>query len=379
MKPLRNAPACHLKAWQRAARAVDSLIPTPGRDAHPRCGRNPKMDMLVCELCGSNAFTRRDEFYECDYCRTKYTAQDAQKVPNLLALANAAYEGENFPEAYEYANRALEIDAQNAAAWYLKGKAAGWLSTTMDVRLDEMLSAFRRAEDLTPEGEREQLRRDASLVLNDVAVTVYSLSIAQTREFVQVDGTWVAHILRCDEIVSTLEIAYEWGGSRSPLDNIVVVACELIQGIRFTSEKGVSSVVFLQPGYEAKIRSLIEATAVKLRTFDPSYATPVPHAQKPAGPCFVVTATMGSETAFPVVTLRAFRDEILTTWGPGREFVRWYARHGPTLANLIRDSITLRALTFVIVVAPSAAVAWLTLRLRRRHHRLSSTRLGSDE
>jgi len=91
---------------------------------------------MVCELCGSNAFTRDDEgLYACDYCRTKYTAEQAKSmlvegVVSLDRTAEAAAavrlgrrlaERSWGPEVKAQAKRALELDPENGAAWQLLG------------------------------------------------------------------------------------------------------------------------------------------------------------------------------------------------------------------------------------------------------------------
>jgi hypothetical protein len=333
---------------------------------------------MVCELCGSNDFTKDGEMFVCDYCRTKYTVAEAQKMlvegtvrvdrsheaGNLITLASAALDNGNPAEAYEYASKALEIAPDNATAWLIKGKAAGWSSTLANFRIGEMLGAFRSAEKLSPESTRDALRRDCADVLNQVSVAIHNLSWEQTQQFIQLDNTWPEHISRCEQVVPALQVAHEWGGGRQPLDNIIVVASNLIQGIKFTQFDGTAAVRFLTPDYERKVQTLIDTTAAELRELDGTYTAPKPVAQKADG-CFVVTATMGRESALPVVTLRAFRDQILTRYSGGRRFIGWYYKNGPQLAGVISNSQVLRAMSLVFVVLPSTALAWTVLKVRK--------------
>ncbi len=335
------------------------------------------MRKMVCELCGSNEFTKDGEMFVCDYCRTKYTVARAQKMlvegtvridrthetANLITLASAALENGNSAEAYAYANKVLEIAPENATAWAIKGKAAGWSSTLTNFRVGEMLGAFRSAENLSPEGERESLRRDCADVLNRVSVAIHNLSWEHTQQFIQVDGAWAEHISRCEQVIPALQAAYEWGGAREPLDNIIVVASNLIEGIKYTQFDGTPAVRFLTPDYERKMQSLIDTTAAQLRRVDGSYTAPKPVAQQPDG-CFVVTATMGRESALPVVTLRAFRTQVLTRSSGGRRFIRWYYENGPQMAGVISQAQALRAISLVLVVLPATALAWVVLKIR---------------
>jgi len=100
----------------------------------------------------------------------------SNEATSLLNLAKAALYSGNHNEAYSYANRALEIDHQLSQAWQYKGEAAGWLSTMSDFRTQEMLSAFKTAWDLCPEGERVELRLYCASAINRIAVWYYNAS-----------------------------------------------------------------------------------------------------------------------------------------------------------------------------------------------------------
>lgn len=350
------------------------------RDVGRRGKGAARVKQIVCELCGSNDFTKDGDLFVCDFCRTKYSSVDVQKMMvegtvevagtvrvdrtsethNLIALATAALDNSNPNEAYDYANRALELDSGNADAWVGKGRAAGWSSTIDNFRVPEMLGAFRRAEELTPPDEREMLRQECADTLTQVAIAVFNLSWTHTNAYVGVDGVWAAHITRCTQIVTVLQVAYEWGDERKPLDAIISVVSNLIQGIKFKAPNGASRSVFLQPAYQQQMQELLAKTATDIRKFDPAYQTPQP---KKLSDCFVVTATMGNELAFPVVTLRSFRDRVLADYAGGRRFIQWYELNGPRMADTISQSRLLRALSLVFIVAPSTALAWVLMKV----------------
>ena len=80
------------------------------------------MKKIVCELCGSNDLKKLDGEYECQYCGTKYSVEEAKKlivegkvkidksddIANYIEMANNALNSNNTKEAYEFANKALE-------------------------------------------------------------------------------------------------------------------------------------------------------------------------------------------------------------------------------------------------------------------------------
>jgi len=326
---------------------------------------------LVCELCGSSDFTKdQDDFFICDFCRTKYTSQQAKsmmvegtvkvdrgdEVQNLLKLASSALDSQNPGEAYDYANRALEIDTNNIEAWIAKGKGAGWSSNLQNLRLSEMLAAFRSAEKLTEEDKKGELRTELAETILEVCQAVYQLSLNHSSQFA-IGMTWFEHANRCDQILVYLEVSYEWSGDRKHLDFAIGIATSLVEGMDITTDDGLPGKGFLQPEAEERMRAYIFGLSEKLRKHDSDYVTPAPSSGKPA--CFVVTATMGSETAFAVITLREFRDSVLSKFEVGKRFINWYYKNGPKIAEHVEKSMVLRVVSLVFVVAPAMVVAWI--------------------
>jgi hypothetical protein len=73
-------------------------------------------------------------------------------------------------------------------------------------------------------------------------------------------------------------------------------------------------------------------------------------------PCFVATAAYGTPFAQEISALRRFRDRHLSNNTFGRMFVAAYGNVGPKLANFIRGSESLRAVSRALL-APAVAVA----------------------
>lgn len=119
------------------------------------------MKALSCELCGGNNLVKDDGLFVCQNCGTKYTVEEARKlmiegtvevagtvkidssdsVDKFLALATEAISGNNGELAFDYANRALEINPNNPEAWIVKMKSFSCLGTIGNPRISEMVSA----------------------------------------------------------------------------------------------------------------------------------------------------------------------------------------------------------------------------------------------
>ncbi|MGI9307985.1 MAG: CFI-box-CTERM domain-containing protein [Gammaproteobacteria bacterium] len=69
-------------------------------------------------------------------------------------------------------------------------------------------------------------------------------------------------------------------------------------------------------------------------------ATPevvVPYPNLPDEGCFIATAAFGADWVAEVQILRDFRDRYLLSNAPGRSFVAWYYRYGPTAAHYLNE------------------------------------------
>lgn len=100
---------------------------------------------VKCPSCSANLQIPDDvEFVSCEYCETSIKVRDVVRietdydVPEWIKIADNAYKGKNYEEAYEYYNMVLEKEAFRANAWIGKGLSAGRLSDDNDPRFDEM-------------------------------------------------------------------------------------------------------------------------------------------------------------------------------------------------------------------------------------------------
>lgn len=100
---------------------------------------------------------------------------------------------------------------------------------------------------------------------------------------------------------------------------------------------------------------------------DPHYRPPhhedphhrPPHHGEHHSKCFIATAVHG-ENSIEVLTLRAFRDDVLSTGPLGRALIASYVRLSPPLAAAIAQSPSLQSLAKRLIVTPA-------YRLARRH------------
>ena len=307
---------------------------------------------------------------KCMYCGTDVVVRQAIQLvagnaKNFLALAKAAEQAENYAEASAYFTRALEIEPTNADAWFGKGTAAGWQSIPGNLRLAEMGVAYENAIKYSKDELKAAVNATCADNLSSAAKNAHKACRKQFRQNPDQD-TWTEYVNQCNELLSAAIAAHERAPDRPQnIRNIIDLCADNIKGLTYEEERGGRSEVMnlVLPGpYEEQLRNLLSTYAEKLKAIDSTYEAPNP---KRAGSCFVVTATMGSDSHPHVVFLRNFRDDVLVRSKIGRAFVGWYYRHGPTLAEHIARSTAARTLTYALVVVPAVVSARLIRLLTR--------------
>lgn len=81
-----------------------------------------------------------------------------------------------------------------------------------------------------------------------------------------------------------------------------------------------------------------------------------PHHGEHHSKCFIATAVHG-ENSIEVMTLRAFRDEVLAASTLGRAFIASYVRLSPPLAAVIAKRPSLQSIAKRLIVTPAYRLA----------------------
>lgn len=149
------------------------------------------MTALVCDLCGGKLIMGAGGIAVCDSCGMGYSSERMKEkvqeikgtvkidnthlVENYLKMARSAYASSNNKEAEDYANKIIEIDPQNADAWDIKGRAAGWQTTGGNNRFPESISCWRKALLYAPAERRGELEVDIVGELTGIALGLLKL------------------------------------------------------------------------------------------------------------------------------------------------------------------------------------------------------------
>ncbi|MBS1494958.1 MAG: hypothetical protein JST55_15705 [Bacteroidetes bacterium] len=133
---------------------------------------------VKCPSCYANLRIPDDvEFVNCEFCGTTIKVRDVIRietdydVPEWLKIADNAYKGENYEEAYEYYNMVLEKESFRCNAWIGKGLSAGRLSEESELRFDEMIQLVNYGlgitEEKNKEAERVAAKKEMLSILQD--------------------------------------------------------------------------------------------------------------------------------------------------------------------------------------------------------------------
>lgn len=148
------------------------------------------MAVIVCDLCGGKLIIGANGTATCEGCGVEYSLErmkekyqelhgiksvdNSKKIENYLELAESACDANNLAEAESYANRILEVDPQNYAAWIIKGKSAGWQSDQQNNRVMESAVAFSKAITNAPQDVKEQITDELVNELRNLLIKMVS-------------------------------------------------------------------------------------------------------------------------------------------------------------------------------------------------------------
>lgn len=117
-----------------------------------------QLTTLKCPACGAVANIQGNEtLFTCEYCQNRIAVMkpisinsvvdglneiEQTKYSNYISILNQALSAGNYKEAYEYCNKALEINPKAATLWENKAICTFWLSTmgNLEEKTGEIIS-----------------------------------------------------------------------------------------------------------------------------------------------------------------------------------------------------------------------------------------------
>ena len=162
-----------------------------------------------CPQCGGDLqLDPEKETGFCMHCGSKIVVRDAIKavcidnshmVDTWMEMGDLAAESGNNKEAYDYYTKVVEAQPNNWRAIFKRGKAAGWQSTLVNVRLMESATSFAKAINLAPweNNERETVILDSVTEITSLAGALIALRAERFEKWPDDDE---ANIKRYEQI-----------------------------------------------------------------------------------------------------------------------------------------------------------------------------------
>lgn len=198
-------------------------------------------------------------------------------LANLLELAKAAADAGNPSEAYDYFTQALELDPSNPSIWAGKAESVGWMSTIVQIRTVEMISAFNNAINYAPEQDKVRFKKYAADVVNRVTASCFGMARRHLLRFGRVSETWPNYVQQCGLLISTLEAGHLYDpDNKKTIENIIHICKDNIQGYSYSPD-GIgllSKKFFVKPEHEANLRTKIKEYAARMCRLDPTFVAP---------------------------------------------------------------------------------------------------------
>lgn len=168
---------------------------------------------VKCPSCNANLQIPDDvEFVNCEYCDTSIKVREIVRVetdydvPEWIKIADNAYKGKNYDQAYDYYNMVLEKESYRSNAWIGKGLAAGRLSDNYELRFEEMNQLVKYGISISDEKKKEEeltnAKREILSMLQDYFKNIKRDVFSSADEFDE-------YINNCKPFIDACETSYQ--------------------------------------------------------------------------------------------------------------------------------------------------------------------------
>jgi tetratricopeptide (TPR) repeat protein len=133
----------------------------------------PHLIPAVCSQCGALVSVTEGGHIKCGYCGSEFYTKGIFKtvaggIKNYYELAYNAQERGDFEKAYDHFSKVLEIAPTEYLAWFGKGTAAGYLSSSREIRSFDVIYCFEKALEYTPEEDIEDMEMTLGVTAGEI-------------------------------------------------------------------------------------------------------------------------------------------------------------------------------------------------------------------
>lgn len=318
------------------------------------------MKALKCEMCGSNDVVKQEDLFVCQNCGTKYsveaarkmmiegtvevkgtvTIDESQKIQTWVTFAQTALRADNLKEAYDYANKILELTPNSIEAWMIRMKCISKMGTLENPRTGEILTIGKNiiALDRSKEEELGLFFLDTGTQMLRSAFSLLNGEVDKDSVFHNTEALdkYCGQAIALEQTVAGFSIFKSSEAIQAKGDDFVgayqdFTEC-LVDYIHELNPYDKETIEELNKKYEAVDMSLRKDFPTTSYFDENQDNATMPPDEKKSG-CYVATAVYGTYNCPQVWTLRRFRDDILDETWYGRAFIRTYYAISPTLVK----------------------------------------------
>ncbi len=321
------------------------------------------MTAITCELCGSNDIQKKDGYYVCEHCGTKYTVEEAkkllgtvridntEKVDNLFTLARRAKANNNAEDAGKYYDLIRQELPHN---WEANFYAVYYKA--YNCKIADIASAAKSVANCIH--TTFTLIQDSSLNDDD---RISAVSDVCDHSYAISDMLYSAANSYYNSIAESIRTQYlhEQGQNTDAASEIKTVICDELCSV-FESDKAVFTTVGFKY-IKARIKEIYHPYSYirAIRKYEPDFIDrdaakkeaqykqlsndinnllkdieeTEKQIERSSSGCYIATAVYGSYDCPEVWTLRRYRDNTLASSWYGRSFIRFYYALSPTLVK----------------------------------------------
>lgn len=340
-----------------------------------QCGANIEVDETkeagICQHCGTAFITEKAITNYNTYITNNNSFAGANinvvggDIKNLLDIAKNSLSGGNGNEAFDYANKALEIRADCSDAWFIKMKALEHMGTIGDPRVSEVITCGKNAIEYAPNDRKEEtekevysyyLSRSFALLLiatekiNDVEqikqtfetfVVVSALTAGQRTSQADSGTVNLMEGLANNALILKLAVPKEKISDNSEYQNLIkAVANQYIEYSKGLTERyAIYGSKLLDSAVEARRKTLgFFKDGLNEEDQGEVSENEITNTASNNG-CYIATCVYGSYDCPQVWTLRRFRDYTLDETWYGRVFIKCYYAVSPILVKWFGETV----------------------------------------
>ena len=331
-----------------------------------QCGANIKVDDTkdagICEFCGTAYVTEKTINNYNTYVTNNYEGTNITVIKgesdNYVKLGNIALKSNNYQEAYDYANKALEIKIECVDAWILRLYSLQGFGTIGNPRLDEMLACAKNAVSYSSSESTESIAHTVWFFVANHSVKLMNTAINQCADVLDLLKTIhenpsnLSLVLNSDrpfrDLIGVfannsvdfgLSVPNEYLLKYEDIQDAIV---ELGKGYLLYCKKDLTRVEIaggvLVPQSVSGRKKILERIKAVLPEEKKGLITGPEISKGESSGCYIATAVYGSYDCPEVWTLRRFRDGYLKNSILGNAFVKIYYAISPHIVNLCGEN-----------------------------------------